>query len=205
MRDTIPGDYNGKLAMALQMIEGDVQAEADNRPLLANPDRAELQTAHDDLQGSLQQRGVSAGQLKDLTDVVQSNDQVLETKMRRGVKFVKLSQADNPGLWETYGISSDETPGQPPEDTVRLKVAEETPDVVTLEIEGGVGATRFEIQKRLEGTPQPQAIIAVSDVKPSSRRWQDFNVQTGTRYIYYATGYNAAGSTGPSNEVLVTP
>ena len=164
MADTIPGDYNGKLAMALQMIEGDEQAEADNRPLLTSPDRAELQTAHDDLQGSLQQRGVLAGQLKDLTDVVQSQDQVLETKMRRGVKFVKLSQADNPGLWETYGISGDESPAQPPQGPVGLKVLAEQPNLVTLEIEGGVGADRFEIQKRLEGSTPDQAIRVVSDV-----------------------------------------
>ena len=205
MADTIPRDYNGKLALALQMIEGDVQAESESRPLLTGPDRAEIQTAHDDLQGNLQQRELLTGQLKNLTDLIQSQDKVLETRLRRGVKYVKLSHADNPGLWETYGISSDETPGQPPQSPVGLKVAEVQPNVVTLEIEGGVGANRFEIQKRLEGTTPDQAIRVVSDVKPSSRRWQDFKIQVGNRYIYFAIGYNAAGKTDLSNEVLVTP
>ena len=205
MSDPIPKTYRGRIALARSIAAGDEIAGANNETQIDNPTGPELLQKANDQETRLLQRNAQWAQLKTRTDDIQSFDAELIGDLRGKSQFIKAVYRTEPAKLKRYGLSAETTPGQPPSSPLGLKVVAEQPNVVTLEIEGGKGADRFEIQKRLEGTTPDQAIRVVTDVRPSSRRWQDFTIQSGSRYIYFATAHNAAGSVGPSNEVLVTP
>ena len=204
-KDIIPGTYEGRIALARAIGAGDEIAGTNTETQIDNPTGPDLVQKANELEAKLQQRNALDTQHKALTDEIQALDADMTSDLRGTAQFLKAAYRNEPAKLDRYGLSAEEIPGQAPSSPLGLKVADEQPNEVTLEIEGGLGADRFEIQKRLEGTPFDQAIIVASNVKPSSRRWQDFNIQSGTRYIYFATAHNAVGSVGPSNEVLVTP
>ena len=205
MADAVPTTQSGLLTFTDQLIAGDVQSEADAEFVLTDPDRVALQALRDAAAVKLNERQILESQIQTKTEEVQTAFDALENSDRKATRVLKAVHGDNSPKLDKYGITSAETPGQPPEGAITIEACNETATSVEIRIQGGNGATRFSLHRRMQGEAVEQAVIIADNIKPGDRKFVDATIESTKRYLYFVMAHNAYGDAGPSNEVLATP